>query len=82
VVDPDKTVPVLQKFMTSMAEAEEDNRLAGFVDNCMFDIEENDPGMFALLQHMLAQVKETTTPDEAGHLLFCLAYSIHKARKS
>jgi hypothetical protein len=81
---------ILVDFHAQLAKAEEEQRLAGYIDDRMFELQEKEPGLAALLQHMLAQLPDgeelqqlpaEAVSDAAGHLLFCLAYTVYKAMK-
>ncbi len=80
MITPEQVKTALDKLYVAMNDAAQNNSLPGFLDDRMLELEENDPGLYALLQHMLAQLGEDCNSDVAGHLMFVLTFSAHKAQ--
>lgn len=78
IVDQTKLVNELKKFYYEMAQAHDDNRLPGYMDDRVFELEEQEPGLAALTKHMMAEVRDDVTPDAACHILLCLACVIKR----
>ncbi len=72
-------VTTLRTLFEGLDGALADNRLAGYVDDRMLELQENDPSLHSLLQHLMAGIPEDCNADHACHQLFILAYTIYKA---
>lgn len=57
-----------------------DNRLPGYIDDRMLELEEGNPGLYKLLQHLMADTPEDCDQEQACHLLFVMAYTIYRVQ--
>ncbi len=78
LINIDHVKSALETLYQDMEMAQQENRLPGYIDDRMFELQENEPGFFALLQHMLAQVPEDCDADTAAHLISVLAFVVYR----